>query len=59
MSQLDHGIAAIERSLDYLSELALGGTAVGTGINCPKGYPERMVAILSDLTGHHFVFRTE
>ncbi len=55
VSQLDHGIAAIERSLEYLSELALGGTAVGTGINCPKGYSERMVGILSDLTGHHFV----
>ncbi|HNF31868.1 MAG TPA: lyase family protein, partial [Bacteroidia bacterium] len=38
VSQLDHGIRAIEHTLPHLSELALGGTAVGTGINTPKGY---------------------
>ena len=38
VSQLDHGIKALKNTLDHLSELALGGTAVGTGINTPKGY---------------------
>ena len=38
VSQLDHGLRAINNSLAHLSELALGGTAVGTGINTPKGY---------------------
>src|SRR6201988_129108 len=38
VSQLDHGMRAINNSLPHLSELALGGTAVGTGINTPKGY---------------------
>ncbi len=55
VSQIDHGIKAIENSLPPLSELALGGTAVGTGINCPAGYAARMAEILSDLTGHRFI----
>lgn len=38
VSQLDHGLKALENSLDHLSELALGGTAVGTGLNTPEGY---------------------
>ncbi|HAN37473.1 MAG TPA: class II fumarate hydratase, partial [Chitinophagaceae bacterium] len=38
VSQLNHGLKAIKNSLAHLSELALGGTAVGTGINTPKGY---------------------
>lgn len=42
-SQLDHGIAAIKNTLKHLSELALGGTAVGTGLNTPKGY-DKLVA---------------
>ncbi len=43
VSQLDHGLKALVNSLDHLTELALGGTAVGTGINTPKGY-DRLVA---------------
>ena len=38
VSQLEHGIKALKNTLAHLSELALGGTAVGTGINTPKGY---------------------
>ena len=38
VSQLDHGVKALKNTLDHLYELALGGTAVGTGINTPKGY---------------------
>ena len=38
VSQLDHGIKALENTLPHLAELALGGTAVGTGLNAPKGY---------------------
>jgi len=40
VSQLDHGLIAIKNSFAHLSEVALGGTAVGTGINTPKGYAE-------------------
>lgn len=52
VSMLDHGILAVQNTLAHLSELALGGTAVGTGINTPKGYAElvaRKIAALSDL----------
>ena len=38
VSQLDHGLKALKNTLAHLSELALGGTAVGTGINTPEGY---------------------
>lgn len=55
VSQIDHGIQALENTLPHLSELALGGTAVGTGLNCPKGYPERMAALLSELVAYPFV----
>lgn len=55
-AQIDHGIRAICHTLDHLSELALGGTAVGTGLNTPKGYDVKVAAVLSDLTG--FPFRT-
>ncbi|MDP1836623.1 MAG: class II fumarate hydratase [Chlamydiales bacterium] len=55
VSQIDHGIKAIENCLPHLAELALGGTAVGTGINCPKGYAERMIQTLNSLTGQQFV----
>lgn len=41
VSQLDHGLRALNNTLDHLSELALGGTAVGTGINTPKGYAKQ------------------
>jgi fumarate hydratase class II len=54
VSQLDHGLRAIEHSLAHLSELALGGTAVGTGINTFKGYAEKVAAHIAHLTGLPF-----
>ena len=54
VSQLDHGIRAIQNTLDHLSELALGGTAVGTGLNTPEGYAENVAARIADLTGLPF-----
>ncbi|MCC6752404.1 MAG: class II fumarate hydratase [Saprospiraceae bacterium] len=53
-SQLSHGIRAIEASLDHLSELALGGTAVGTGINAPAGYADNVARHIAALTGLPF-----
>lgn len=55
VSQLDHGLRAINHTLPHLSELALGGTAVGTGINTPKGYSENVAKHISTLTGLPFV----
>jgi fumarate hydratase class II len=55
VSQLDHGLEAIDRSLPALHELALGGTAVGTGLNAPKQYDERVAAKIAELTGLPFV----
>ena len=55
VSQLDHGIKALQNTLDHLSELALGGTAVGTGINTPEGYDEKVAAYISEFTGLPFV----
>src|SRR3954466_866747 len=55
VSQLDHGLRAINNSLAHLSELALGGTAVGTGINTPKGYAEKVAAKIAELTGLPFI----
>ncbi len=54
VSQLDHGIKALQNTLDHLSELALGGTAVGTGINTPKGYAEKVATYIADFTGLPF-----
>jgi fumarate hydratase class II len=54
-SQLKHGLKAIHNTLDHLSELALGGTAVGTGINTPKGYSENVAKHIAQLTGLPFV----
>ncbi len=54
VSQLDHGLRAVENTLDHLSELALGGTAVGTGINTPEGYAEKVAERIGDLTGKPF-----
>ncbi|MBK8954728.1 MAG: class II fumarate hydratase [Saprospiraceae bacterium] len=54
VSQLNHGIRAIENTLDHLSELALGGTAVGTGINTPPGYSENVARHIATLTGLPF-----
>lgn len=55
VSQLDHGLKAINNTLPHLSELALGGTAVGTGINTPKGYAEAVAKKIAELTGLPFV----
>jgi fumarate hydratase class II len=55
VSQLDHGIKAIKNTLSHLSELALGGTAVGTGINTPPGYAENVAKHIAKLTGLPFV----
>ncbi|MCY7349571.1 MAG: class II fumarate hydratase [Cytophagaceae bacterium] len=55
VSQLDHGLRAIHNSLAHLSELALGGTAVGTGINTPPGYPEAVAKWIAELTELPFV----
>jgi fumarate hydratase class II len=55
VSQLDHGLKAIKNSLAHLSELALGGTAVGTGINTPPGYSENVAKHIANLTGLPFV----
>lgn len=55
VSQLDHGLKAIKNTLEHLSELALGGTAVGTGINTPKGYSELVAKKIAELTGLPFV----
>ena len=55
VSQLDHGIKALNNTLSHLSELALGGTAVGTGINTPVGYAEKVAAYIAEFTGLAFV----
>lgn len=55
VSQLNHGLKAIKNTLDHLSELALGGTAVGTGINTPKGYSENVAKHIANLTGLPFI----
>ena len=55
VSQLDHGMAALKNTLKHLSELALGGTAVGTGINTPKGYAGLVAEKIAKLTGLPFV----
>lgn len=55
VSQLDHGIRAIKHTLPHLAELALGGTAVGTGINTPDGYADNVARHIAQLTGLPFV----
>jgi fumarate hydratase class II len=54
VSQLDHGIATIQNGLRHLSELALGGTAVGTGLNTPQGYSKLVAQKISELTKYPF-----
>jgi fumarate hydratase class II len=54
VSQLDHGLKAIKNSLEHLRELALGGTAVGTGINTPKDYDKNVAKHIAQLTGLPF-----
>ena len=53
-SQLRHGIKAINHSLAHLGELALGGTAVGTGLNTPKGYAKDVAKEIAEITGLPF-----
>ena len=55
VSQLEHGIKALKNTLAHLSELALGGTAVGTGINTPKGYDVVVAKYIAQFTGLPFV----
>jgi len=55
VSQLEHGLKAINHALAHLTELALGGTAVGTGINTPKGYSENVAKHIATLTGLPFI----
>jgi fumarate hydratase class II len=55
VSQLDHGIKALENTFAHLAELALGGTAVGTGLNTPKGYAVKVAEKIAELTGLPFI----
>ncbi len=55
VSQLDHGLRALRNSLDHLYELALGGTAVGTGLNAPEGFAELAAGQIAEYTGLPFV----
>jgi fumarate hydratase class II len=55
VAQLDHGEKHVRAALPHLCELALGGTAVGTGLNAPKGYAEQVAAELARLAGLPFV----
>jgi fumarate hydratase class II len=54
VSQLNHGLKALNNTLDHLSEIALGGTAVGTGINTPNGYSELVAKKIAEFTGQPF-----
>ena len=54
-SQLEHGLKAIRNTLAHLSELALGGTAVGTGINTPPDYTSKVAKTIAELTGLPFI----
>jgi len=55
VQQLDNGIRAVENALVMVAELALGGTAVGTGLNTPSGYAEKVASKMAELTGLPFV----
>ena len=55
VSQLDHGIKALKNTLPHLAELALGGTAVGTGLNTPKGYDTLVAQYIAEFTGLPFI----
>ncbi|MAU59089.1 MAG: fumarate hydratase, class II [Flavobacteriaceae bacterium] len=55
VSQIDHGINALKNTLPHLSEIALGGTAVGTGINTPKGYNKLVASYIKKFTGLPFI----
>lgn len=55
VAQLDHAMRAIKNTLEHLSELALGGTAVGTGLNTPEGYAEKVAEKIAHFSGNPFV----
>src|SRR5262252_7828939 len=55
VSQLDHGLARVEAALPHLYELAIGGTAVGTGLNAHPDFGARVAAELAKMTGYPFV----
>ncbi|MFZ0280727.1 MAG: class II fumarate hydratase [Bacteroidales bacterium] len=55
VQQIDNGIRAVENALTMVSELALGGSAVGTGLNTPQGYAEMVALKIAELTGFPFV----
>ena len=55
VSQIDHGLKALNNTMDHLSELALGGTAVGTGLNTPEGYAKMVAKNIAELTNFPFV----
>lgn len=55
VSQLNHGLKALKNTLHHLSELALGGTAVGTGLNTPKGYDILVAKKIAEFTGLPFI----
>jgi fumarate hydratase class II len=55
VSQLKHGLKALKNTLPHLSELALGGTAVGTGLNTPEGFDLEVTAAISELTKMPFI----
>jgi fumarate hydratase, class II len=52
--QIELGIERVERALTSIYELALGGTAVGTGLNCPPGFVDRVIALMAERTGLPF-----
>lgn len=54
-AQLNFGIKAIKNTLAHLSEIALGGTAVGTGLNCPEGYDVKVAQYIAEFTEHPFI----
>ena len=55
VAQLDYGLKALENTLSHLSELALGGTAVGTGLNTPNGYSELVAQYIAEFTELPFI----
>ncbi len=55
VAQLNYGLKALRNTLEHLSEVALGGTAVGTGLNTPEGYDVTVAKYIAEFTGHPFV----
>ena len=55
VAQLNYGLKALKNTLSHLSEIALGGTAVGTGLNTPDGYDVKVAQYIAQFTGHPFV----